>query len=76
MLAKHIEVAINMNIIFIKFVQICVHVFLIYKILYIDVEGENVTPNVARKIRSTKCVIQEEGCTPTMSYPSDISDIP
>ena len=36
MLTNHIEVAINFNISFIKFVQICLHVFfLIYKIIYI-----------------------------------------
>ena len=46
MLANHIEVAINLNIFFIQFVQICLHVFfLIYKILYIDAEAEN-APNV------------------------------
>ena len=41
MLAKHIRVAINLNIFFNQFVQICLHVFfLIYKILYIDAEAE------------------------------------
>ena len=76
MLANHIEVAINLNIIFIQFVQIYLHVFLIYKIIYIDAEGENVALNVARKRCRTKCVIQEEGCTPTTTYPSDIFGIP
>ena len=76
MLANHIEVAINLNIIFIQFVQICLHVFLIYKILYIDAEGENFSPNVAPKRRRTERVIQEEGCTPTTTYSSDVSDIP
>ena len=36
MLTNHVEVAINFNIFFIEFVQICLHVFfLICKILYI-----------------------------------------
>ena len=77
MLAKHIEVAINLNIFF---HSICTNlftcVFLIYKILYIDAEAENDAPNVSWKRRRTECVIQEEGCTPTTTYLSDISDIP
>ena len=32
-------------------------VFLIYKILYIDAEAENVAPNVAKKICRAKCII-------------------
>ena len=49
MLANHIEVAINLNIFFIQFVQICLYVFLlIYTILYIDAEAEN-APNVGKK---------------------------
>ena len=76
MLANHIEVAINFNIFFIQFVQICLHVFfLIYKILYIDAETEN-SPNVGKKRRSVEHIIQEEGSPPTTTYPTDISDIP
>ena len=49
MLSNHIEVAIKLNICFIQFVQIYLHVFfLIYKILYIDAEAEN-APNVGQK---------------------------
>ena len=48
MLANHIRVSINLNIFFIQFVQILLHVFfLIYKILYIDAETE-IAPNVGR----------------------------
>ena len=76
MLANHVEVAINFNIFFIQFVQICLHVFfLIYKILYIDAEAEN-APNVGQNRRRAECYIQEEGCLPTTTYPDDISDIP
>ena len=72
-LANHVKVAINFNIFFIEFVKKKLHVFLIiYKILYIDAEGEN----VARKRHRLDYVIQEEGCTPTMTYPSEIYDIP
>ena len=47
-LANHIEVAVNLNIIFIQFVKKKITcVFLIYKILYIDAEAKNVAPNVA-----------------------------
>ena len=61
---------------FIQFVQICLHVFfLIYKILYIDAEVENV-PNVGQKRFRVECFIQEEGCPPTTTYPADISNIP
>ena len=51
-------------------------VFIIYKILYIDAEAENSAPNVAQKRRREKRVIQEEGYTPTTTYPSEILDIP
>ena len=75
-LANHIEVAINLNIFFIQFVQICLHVFfVIYKILYIDAEAEN-APNVGRNRRRVERFIQEEGCPPTMTYLADIYDIP
>ena len=47
-------------------------VFLIYKILYINTEGENVAQKKCRAER----IIQEEGCPPTTTYPSDISDLP
>ena len=46
--------------------------FYLYKILYIDAEGEN----VALKIRRIEHTIQEEGCIPTTTYPSEISDMP
>ena len=55
-----------------KIVQICSQFFYLYKILYIDEEGEN----VARKIRRLEHVIQEEGCTPTTTYHYDIFYLP
>ena len=50
--------------------------FLLYKILYIDVETKNVAPNVSQKRRRAEHVIQEEVCPPTTTYPFDISEIP
>ena len=76
MLADHIEVAINLNIFLIQFVQIFLHVFfIIYRILYIYVEAKN-APNVGQKRHRAERFIQEEYCPPTMTYPAEISDIP
>ena len=77
MLANYVEVAINFNIFFIEFVQICLHVFFynIQNFIYIDVEAENI-PTIGQNRRREECYIQEEGCLPTTTYPVDISDIP
>lgn len=91
MLPNHLEVAIYLIFISIQLLvcfklftyiffmvekKICTNLFtfflFIHVILYIDAEGEN----VARKRHRSDCVIQEEGCTPTSTYPSDISDLP
>ena len=57
MLVNHIEVVINLNIFFIQFVQICLHVFFaIYEILYIVGEAEN-APNVGKKRCKAECFI-------------------
>lgn len=54
--------------------QICTNLFTCFFLfihnLYIDVEGEN----VARKRCRSDRIIQEEGCTPTMTYPFEIHD--
>ena len=56
-----------------KNVQICLHVFYLYMLFYILMQRVKMS---LEKRRRSDCVIQEEGCTPTMTYPSDISDLP